>query len=324
MEKAVLISGGAGFIGSNLSKRLSNKFDKVIIIDNLCRGKESYITEITNKVFLNINISNLKECKEKIETLYERFLIEEVWHLAANSDIPAGVEDIRVDLENTFLTTYSLVCCFKKRKPKRFFFASSSAVYGNLGDLRISENTGPLLPISNYGSMKLASEALLSSWVESNEVSLTIFRFPNVVGYPATHGIIYDFIRKLEKNNSQLNVLGNGKQKKPYLLMDDLIDAMLFIKNKNLEKRSIFNIGPEDDGILVSDIAKIVCEETNNQKAEIVFEENEAGWVGDVPRFFYDISKLKSIGWKNTKSSHEAIRYATKLILQNNKTFKMN
>ena len=324
MEKAVLISGGAGFIGSNLSKRLSNKFDKVIIIDNLCRGKESYITEITNKVFLNINISNLKECKEKIETLYERFLIEEVWHLAANSDIPAGVEDIRVDLENTFLTTYSLVCCFNKRKPKRFFFASSSAVYGNLGDLRISENTGPLLPISNYGSMKLASEALLSSWVESNEVSLTIFRFPNVVGYPATHGIIYDFIRKLEKNNSQLNVLGNGKQKKPYLLMDDLIDAMLFIKNKNLEKRCICNIGPEDDGILVSDIAKIVCEETNNQKAEIVFEENEAGWVGDVPRFFYDISKLKSIGWKNTKSSHEAIRYATKLILQNNKTFKMN
>lgn len=316
MEKAVLITGGAGFIGSNLSQRLSTKFDAVIIIDNLCRGKESYIENIKNKVFLNFNISNLNECKEKINYLQEKYLIEEIWHMAANSDIPAGVEDVRIDFENTFLTTYSLASCFKNKKPLRFFFASSSAVYGNFGDKRISEDTGPLLPISNYGSMKLASEALLSSWVESNEVLLTIFRFPNVVGYPATHGVIYDFIKKLEKNNSKLNVLGNGKQKKPYLLMDDLIDAMFFIKNKNKEKRGIFNIGPEDDGVNVSDIAKIVCEETNNKKAQIVFEKNDSGWIGDVPKFFYNTNKLKSIGWKNTRSSYEAIRYATKLILQ--------
>ncbi len=314
MKKAALITGGAGFIGSNLIKSLSDKFEHIICIDNLSRGKKEYLNKLNNLIFIQEDLSDYKIISKYIQDLQREMKIEEIWHMVANSDIPSGVADSEVDLKDTFLTTYSLCKTFDQCPPNKFIFASSSAVYGDMGEKMINENSSPLFPISNYGSMKLASEALLSSWVEKHLTKLIIFRFPNVVGTPATHGVIYDFLKRLKQQNKYLKVLGNGLQKKPYLLCDDLIEIMIFLKNIHNKKRDIYNIGPSDEGVLVKDIAKIACEIAGDQSTVIKFEKEDRGWIGDVPKFKYDTSKLYKTGWEKELYSLNAIKIAAKQI----------
>ena len=314
MKKAALITGGAGFIGSNLIKILSKSFDQLICIDNLSRGKKEYLKEILNLYLIEEDLSNYQEIKKHIAKFQSKFVIEEVWHLVANSDIPSGVVDSEIDLKDTFLCSHTLCKCFENIPPKKIIFASSSAVYGDMGNKLISEKSAPLFPISNYGAMKLASEAYLSAWVEKNKSKLIIFRFPNVVGTPATHGVIYDFLKKLIENKRNLQVLGNGLQMKPYLLCDDLIEIMIFLKNKIKTKREIFNIGPSDSGVFVKDIAKIACEVAGDNSTTINFEDTDRGWIGDVPKFKYDIKKLKQTGWHKELSSLKAVKIAAKKI----------
>jgi UDP-glucose 4-epimerase len=193
-------------------------------------------------------------------------------------------------------------------------FASTSAVYGDLGDIPLTEDIGPLFPISNYGAMKLASEALISASVESFLEKAYIYRFPNVIGTPATHGVILDFIHKLQKTPKNLEVLGNGSQRKGYLHVQDLIDAMLAIQKLVQEPVNYFNIGAGDEGIYVRDIAQIVVD-TVSPGAAIAFGESDKGWVGDVPRFQYSIEKLKKLGWSPKHDSTQAVRLAVKQIL---------
>ena len=320
--RSVLIAGGAGFIGSNLARNLSDKYEHIIILDNLCRGKESFIEDISNLKFINHDISHEEETIKLVHELQEIFFIDEVWHMAANSDIPAGVEDPNIDFRDTFLTTFSLTKAFKKNPPTKLHFASSSAVYGDMGKIKISESNAPLFPISNYGSMKLSSEAILSSWVEDIETQLLVYRFPNVVGIPSTHGVILDFINKLKENPKVLHVLGDGNQQKPYLFCDDLISAMLFIRENSKSKRDTFNIGPKDHGTKVSEIAKLVCEISGNRDVEIIFGKNVGGWTGDVPKFYYDTSKLEKLGWENNNNSKSAVELAINLILKSIKENK--
>lgn len=314
MKKAALITGGAGFIGSNLIKVLSNSFDQLICIDNLSKGKKEYLKEILNLYFIEEDLSNYKEIKKNIEDLQNKYEIEEIWHFVANSDIPSGISNPEIDLKDTFLCSHTLCKCFENFPPKKIIFASSSAVYGDMGNKLINESSSPLFPISNYGAMKLASEAYLSAWVEKNNCKLIIFRFPNVVGTPATHGVIYDFLKRLIKDKKNLQVLGNGLQMKPYLLCDDLIEIMIFLKSRIKNKREIFNIGPSDSGVFVKDIAKIACKIAGDYSTTINYEENDRGWLGDVPQFKYDIKKLKQTGWVKELSSLNAIKIATKKI----------
>ena len=190
-------------------------------------------------------------------------------------------------------------------------FASSSAVYGDLGDQSLHEDIGPLLPISNYGAMKLASEALASAAAESFLSRVNLFRFPNVVGVPATHGVILDFINKLKVTPDCLNVLGNGSQQKSYLHVSDLISAMLTIRNAQFihNKRQYFNIGPLDEGVTVRWIAEQVVARIN-PRASIVFGSENRGWVGDVPKFNYMTKKIQDLGWVPTLDSEMAIKRA--------------
>ena len=231
-----------------------------------------------------------------------------VWHLAANSDIPAGVSDPEVDLRDTFMTTYCSLLAMKKLGLRKIAFASTSAIYGAI-ESELHEDIGPLFPISNYGAMKLASEAAISAALESYLERAWIYRFPNVIGAFATHGVIYDFARKLRQNPNQLHVLGDGNQQKSYLLMDDLIDAMVFIRDNTLDKLSCYNIGPQDDGVTV----RFIAEETvrvASPGAQIHYGSGKNGWVGDVPKFTYSTGKLTALGWRPSKSSADAIRAA--------------
>jgi UDP-glucose 4-epimerase len=314
---AILITGVAGFIGSHLAKKFFAQGDEIIGIDNLCRGSLRNIAEIQLNpkfTFSDIDLSELGQYQSLIAEYQQSHNITEVWHLAANSDIPAGISNAQIDLRDTFLTTYNTLEVMRKFNIPTIAFASTSAVYGNLGEQILTEDIGPLFPISNYGAMKLASEALISASVESFLKSAYIFRFPNVIGAPATHGVIIDFINKLKSTPDNLDVLGNGTQQKSYLHIEDLIDAMISIRNLEKAPLNYFNIGAGDDGISVHDIAEIVVDAVA-PNASICYGEGDKGWVGDVPRFKYSIEKLKRLGWAPKLNSVEAVRLAVKQIL---------
>lgn len=305
-----IVVGGAGFIGVNLCKRLLEENRTLVVIDNLLRGKREYLSAITDASRLHFIEADMSQ-RVEVEAAFDRAIksgaVDEVWHLAANSDIPAGVADADTDIKDTFLTTAETLRCMKANKIGKLFFASSSAIYGDLGDQPLYEEIGPLLPISNYGAMKLASEALISAGAESHLERTCLFRFPNVVGTPATHGVILDFIRKLKTNSSSLEVLGDGSQRKAYLHVCDLVSAMLLVRSRSdTPKLHPINIGPVDEGVFVSWIAEQVVKRVA-PTANIQFGIGNRGWVGDVPKFRYSTAKIQALGWKPKLSSEAAI-----------------
>lgn len=312
MLNVSIVAGGAGFVGCNLLPFLVKEDRHLVIMDNLRRGREEYListsAEAPNRVhFIHVDLSNRDSTLKAFESANNLGLIDEVWHLAANSDIPAGVSDAAVDLRDTFLTTFSILEAIKAHKIPTLHFASSSAIYGDLDGLLLHEEIGPLLPISNYGAMKLASEALISAAVESYLKRANIFRFPNVVGAPATHGVILDFIKKLKINPNRLDVLGDGTQQKAYLHVSDLVNAMLHIRSADLSvKISPINIGPVDDGVTVRFIANSVVDRVS-PLANIHWGIGNKGWVGDVSKFNYSTSKLQAFGWTPMLGSEAAV-----------------
>ena len=311
-KEAILLTGSAGFIGTNLTKYFLSKKEIVIGIDNFKLGKKKNIEiflEDANFFFFKLDISNLKKLDSTIKKLSKIYKIKTIWHLAANSDIRAGFSNLNNDYKNTFLTTYNLIKIAKKYKIENFAFASSSAVYGDLGNIKLKENSGPLLPISAYGAMKLASEGIISAAVENFLKKAFIFRFPNVVGHPPTHGIIYDFIKKLKKTPYKLNVLGNGSQRKIYMHVEDLINSMIFIFKNSKDNLSLFNIGPEDSGVTVNFISREVTKYFKRD-IKIIYEKKIKGWAGDVPKFKYSTQKIKKLGLSIKKTSKIAIKQA--------------
>lgn len=315
---AILITGVAGFVGVNLAKTLLESGNRVYGMDNLSRGTNINMKPLLDSSqfeFVHLDITDadalLNTCQrlEKIES------ISEVWHLAANSDIPAGIEDSGVDLKDTFMTTYHLLNVLKKLGVRKLAFASSSAIYGDHGSEPLTEDLGPFLPISNYGAMKLASEAAISAAVESFLHQAWIFRFPNVIGIPATHGVILDFINKLKDTPEKLTVLGDGSQQKGYLHVNELIEAMLWIQQRAQEKIAIYNIGADDTGVTVKFIAQETVR-TVKPNAQIEYGQGNKGWIGDVPRFIYSIEKLKKLGWQPKLSSKQAIQKAIEQIVE--------
>ena len=315
---SIIVTGGAGFVAVNLIRSLIKRGNKVIALDNLCRGSLNNINQFSNSSafsFKKINLTDYSLYSETIESIQSQEKISHIWHLAANSDIPAGIRDINVDLSDTFMTTVNTIKVMEKFGINNILFASSSAVYGDHGDKELKEDTAPLLPISNYGAMKLASEAIISSAAEKFLDSALIFRFPNVVGVPATHGVILDFMNKLKSHTEYLDVLGDGTQQKGYLHVEDLVDAMMFIQDHKKSKIEIYNIGPVDEGVTVKQIA----EETIalvSPKARILYGEGNKGWIGDVPKFRYSSKKVQNLGWVPSMSSLEAIKKSIKAIGQ--------
>jgi len=314
---SVIITGVAGFVGCNLAEVMLERGHKVFGIDNLSRGTLDNLAKIINHphfIFRKVEMTDLTEYREAVADFHTQESITEVWHMAANSDIPAGVNDTNVDLRDTFMTTFNSLEVMKILGIKILAFASSSAIYGDLGDRLLVEEIGPLLPISNYGAMKLGSEAVISAAAESYLQHAYIFRFPNVIGIPATHGVILDFVRKLKISPHCLDVLGNGTQQKSYLHVEELINAMLFIRKHSTEKISLFNIGAGDEGVTV----RFIAEETVRAASPgttISYGEGNRGWIGDVPRFTYSVNKLKKLGWNPNLGSEEAVRKAIRQIV---------
>lgn len=311
MSTKCLVTGAAGFIGSHLIDALLARGCTVIGLDNMKLGRQNNLAGALNNPafhFRQADINDLEGCRKILSTAATP--IDMVWHLAANSDIRAGVNDPDVDLRDTFLTTYNTLKLMREFKIPRLAFASTSAIYGVQPGLLV-EDMGPLFPISNYGAMKLASEVAISAALESYLEQVWIFRFPNVVGSRATHGAIYDFLMKLRQNPAELEVLGDGSQEKPYLHVSELVQAMLFIHGQAKEKLNFFNIAPEQGVTTVRRIAEMVVQHAAPQ-ARIRYTGGSRGWVGDVPKFRYAIGKLKALGWSPKLDSDAAVELAVR------------
>jgi UDP-glucose 4-epimerase len=308
----ILVTGGAGFIATNLIGPLLERGDRVLAVDNLSRGTPSNLRSVQDHPrfrFVQVEMADLDAYRAVIADSHAQHPVTEVWHLAANSDIPAGIADARIDLRDTFMTTFNTLELMRQLAIPQLLFASSSAIYGDLGERELSEDVGPLLPISNYGAMKLASEAAITAAAESFLQGAILFRFPNVVGVPATHGVILDFIGRLRQEPSFLSVLGDGTQQKAYLHVSDLVSAMLFLQARRIGKVAVFNVGPVDAGITVRQIAEETVAHVA-PGAELRFGQGNKGWVGDVPRFRYSTARLQALGWEPRLDSQGAIRRA--------------
>lgn len=307
-----LVIGGAGFIGSHLCDALINEGDKVVCVDNFSLGTRENIAHLSDK-----NTFKLYEMDASIGEELDYVVGEEepdyIFHLAANSDIQASASDPEVEYRNTYTTTFQILLSMRKHGIRKLFFASTSAVYGDKRNVLLDENTPNLSPISYYGAAKLGSEALISAFSYMNDIQALVFRFPNVIGPRLTHGVIFDFIRKLERDSKHLQILGNGRQNKPYIYVTDLINAIMRFKENGTKGVALYNVGVEGT-TSVTTIADIICEEMNLMNVEYQYTGGEGGWKGDVPKFEYCIDKIHNAGWQANYTSDEAVR---ETVLQN-------
>lgn len=309
--KSILVTGGAGFIGSHLVDKLLEEGNKVICIDNFILGSMDNLRSAINSknfVFYNKDLLDINS----LDKVFEKELPDIVYHLAANSDVKEGAESTNRDLKLTFMTTYNVLECMKKHQINKIVFTSTPAVFGNKLEPLVEEM--PANPESLYGASKLASEFFIKTFSNLYGIHCWIIRLSNIVGERSTHGVIHDFLIKLDSNKKELNVLGDGNQTKPYMYVRDIVDAIIFIFNNSSEKVNIFNVGPKD-ATKVSKIAEILLEECST-KREIVYAGGIGGWKGDVPFYSYDASKLEKLGWKTKYNSTEAVRIAIKKIVE--------
>ena len=304
----ILVTGGAGFIGSHLCDALLSKNNTVIVADKLIMGSKNieHLSQNTNFKFYEMELAN----QDNVDKLFKDNKIDIVYHMAANSDISKSANDTSIDFNDTLLTTRVLLESMRKNNVKNIFFASTSAVYGEMPDIVLNEETGGLKPVSYYGGAKLASEALISSYVSMCDMNAVIFRFPNVIGPRLTHGVVYDFVKKLRNNPKELLILGNGTQCKPYIYVTDLVNAIVKLTEQFEPGVDVFNISVMSEGTSVTHIAEIVVDVLGLSDVEFKYTGGDRGWKGDLPRFKYDISKVLATGWKPEYTSDEAVRKA--------------
>ena len=311
-----LVTGGAGFIGSAVVDRLLEDGSSVTVYDDLSTGRESFISQH----FGSFNFRFVKADVLDMETLLKEMKGHtSVWHLAANPDIRKGTKSTRVDLEQNTLATYNVLEAARRTDVESVVFSSTSTVYGRAKVLPTPEDYGPCLPISLYGASKLACEGLMSAYSELYGIRGWIYRFANIIGNRSTHGILYDLVEKLNRNPTELEVLGDGNQKKSYLLVEECVDGMVYGYKQAKGGLNYFNLGA-DDQITVRRIVEVLVEETGLKDVELKYTGGESGWAGDVPIFLLSTKKMADLGWKPKHNSEQAIRKAAKTVVNEHLT----
>jgi len=317
-EKRVLVTGGAGFIGSSLCKKLASSGCYVVIFDNFSSGKYENVEDIL-KDYADKTCLLRGDCKKPSDVKKAVSDVDVVFHFAANPEVRLELNDPENCFEQNVYGTFVLLEALGHvRNVEKVVFASTSTVYGDVDVFPTHESYGPLKPISIYGASKLASEAMISSYAYLHNFAGVLLRLANIIGPKSQHGVIPDFINKLRKNEKELEILGDGTQCKSYLYIDDCVNAILTACEKSNCQVEIFNIGSED-WVNISRIAEIVVEEMSLKNVKFRFTggvDEGRGWKGDVKKMLLGISRLKALGWKPKYKSEEAVRIATKHILE--------
>ena len=311
-EYVHLVTGGAGFIGSHLVDALVDRGYKVRVIDNFSSGRESFLSHHDGNGAVEVFKGDLLDNGAVLSAMDG---IETVHHLAANPDIRLGTEVTDTDLKQGTIATYNVLEAMRVCGVKRISFSSTSAIYGEATEMPTSETYGPTLPISLYGASKLACEALITAWIGTFGAQGFIHRFANIVGPRGTHGVIFDFIHKLKRNPSELEVLGDGRQEKSYMEVGDCVDAILHVMDTQNEPLNLFNLGSHDT-CSVRRIAEIVVEETGYSDANIVYTGGSRGWAGDIPRAMLGIDKMLSTGFNVKYNSEDAVRHTARVLIE--------
>lgn len=297
-----VISGGAGYIGGHLTDYLVNKDKEVLVIDDFSYGK-----------YVNSRASYIKaDLRSNIEIKIPKDSV--IIHLAANPDVRTSMIDPKEHFERDVKITFNMLEIARKNDAKEFIFASSSTVYGETDKIPTPEDA-ELKPISNYGLYKLMGEQMVEYYSRVYGIKSVSIRLANVIGGRVSHGVIFDFIHKLLRDKTKLEILGNGKQRKSYIYISDTIKGIIFLAEKSEGLYSVYNLGNED-WLTVDEIAQIVEEEMNLKPQHVYIDSGDGrGWTGDVRFMLLDISKIKRLGWKPKYSSREAVRLAVRDLL---------
>lgn len=317
----ILITGGAGFIGSNLVNHLTKtmklnrqKIEKIVVIDNFSLGKEEFIQKYTKHNQIDLIKQDLLDLNSTLK-VFKKYRFNLVVHLAANSDISFGAKFTDWDLKQGTIVTYNILESMRQTGAKQIIFSSSSAIYGEASVIPIPENYGPLFPISFYGASKLACEGLIGAFCHNYNFQAFIYRFANIVGPNATHGVIIDLIKKLKSNPTKLEVLGDGRQSKTYLYIDDCINGVLFGYSKLKGSLNCYNLTCKG-GTSVSQIAKMVIRQMGLKGVTVEYTGGHRGWKGDVPLVRLSPKKLKQVGWTAKLSSDKAVEKTISILVK--------
>lgn len=305
--KTPFVIGGAGFIGSHLVRYLLRDpaITQVVVFDNLSSGSKDRLPADPRVLFIRGNVRDFDHLRVSMEEVSP----DAVFHLAANPDIARAIKEPTIDFQQGTVLTNNVLEAMRLASVKRLFYMSGSGVYGDRGESDVSERD-PCAPISTYGASKIACEALISAYSYMFDLEATAFRFANVVGPRQTHGVGYDFLRKLRADPTKLLILGDGQQSKSYIHVDDVLDA-IFLAAKINAPFEVYNVST-NDSMTVLEIAELAMRALSIDPQGVTIEKTggRAGWKGDVPVVRFSCGKIRSIGWRCRRNSSEAMRAA--------------
>jgi UDP-glucose 4-epimerase len=308
--RRVMVVGGAGFIGSHLVDRLLARTDTdgVTVYDNFSAGRDWHLAAHAGDRRLAVHHADARDLEALTAAMAGHALVV---HLASNPDIARAAREPAIDFDQGTLLTHHVLEAMRRSGCGRILYASGSGIYGDLGDRVIGEDHGPLLPISTYGASKLAGEALISAYVHMFGIAGSAFRFGNVVGPRQTHGVGYDFVRRLRQDPARLAILGDGRQSKPYIHVDDVIAALLTAHERAGPGFHAFNVAPEDS-LTVREIADLAVAALGLAPGSVAFDfaGGDRGWKGDVPVVRLDCTRIRALGWRPACDSRTAMARA--------------
>jgi len=308
MTERWCIVGGAGFIGSHFVDALldNSAVKRVTIFDNFSSGRTCHFEHHLRNSRLHVIRGDVKDMAKLEEAIGGH---DVVIHLASNPDIARAVTDPDIDFREGTMLTRNVVEAMRATGVRQILYASGSGVYGELGETEATEDFGPLRPISTYGASKLAGEALITSYCYMFGFRGCAFRFGNVVGARQTHGVGFDFVRQLMTNPSQLRILGDGRQSKSYIHVDDVVNAVLLAHQKGVTGFEVYNVAT-GDYITVTEIAEIVLDTLGYRRGSttFVYSGGNRGWKGDVPVVRLNTNRIRALGWTCRRRTADAIR----------------
>jgi UDP-glucose 4-epimerase len=313
----IFVAGGLGFIGSNLVRRLLADGERVVVYDDFSSGRTWHLDKRQEDEGLTVVRGDLKDF-DLLQKVMNETRPQTVYHFASNPDIAKAMTDPLIDFwEGSFLTQNVLEASRRVGTVRRVMYASGSGVYGDAGTTPVHEEMGPVQPRSTYGASKVAGEALLSAYWHMYGLQAFCFRFANVVGPCQTHGVSYDFVRKLSRDPKQLKILGDGSQSKSYIHVDDVMEAMQVVDRSTICSERGFdywNVATEDY-VTVTEIADMAVKEMGLTDVVYQYTGGDKGWKGDVPIVRFNSEKMRSLGWKNRYTTREALRISLRSTL---------